>query len=232
MARGKFISFEGGEGTGKSTQLTRLAERLAEAGLEVVRTREPGGTEGADAIRELLVTGATDRWDPVSEVLLNYAARRDHVERVIKPALARGEWVVCDRFADSTMAYQGYGYELGTDLIETVHRATLGDFNPDMTIIMDFAPAEGLARARPPAGPAPAPATLIRAATSGSTLNFMSGCGRAFWRSPNRRRSVVSCSTRPARSIRWRTPFGRRSWTAWEPMVDWTNGSQRAGEGA
>jgi dTMP kinase len=148
MARGKFISFEGGEGTGKSTQLTRLAERLAEAGLEVVRTREPGGTEGADAIRELLVTGATDRWDPVSEVLLNYAARRDHVERVIKPALARGEWVVCDRFADSTMAYQGYGYELGTDLIETVHRATLGDFNPDMTIIMDFAPAEGLARAR------------------------------------------------------------------------------------
>jgi dTMP kinase len=148
MARGKFISFEGGEGAGKSTQLTRLAERLAEAGLKVVRTREPGGTEGADAIRELLVTGATDRWDPVSEVLLNYAARRDHVERVIKPALARGEWVVCDRFADSTMAYQGYGYGLGTELIETVHRATLGDFHTDMTIIMDFAPAEGLARAR------------------------------------------------------------------------------------
>jgi dTMP kinase len=84
----------------------------------------------------------------VSEVLLNYAARRDHVERVIKPALARGEWVVCDRFADSTMAYQGYGYGLGTELIETVHRATLGDFHTDMTIIMDFAPAEGLARAR------------------------------------------------------------------------------------
>jgi dTMP kinase len=148
MARGKFISFEGGEGAGKSTQLTRLAERLAEAGLKVVRTREPGGTEGADAIRELLVTGATDRWDPVSEVLLNYAARRDHVERVIKPALARGEWVVCDRFADSTMAYQGYGYGLGTELIETIHRATLDNFHTDMTIVMDFAPAEGLARAR------------------------------------------------------------------------------------
>jgi dTMP kinase len=148
MVRGRFISFEGGEGAGKSTQLARLAERLTEAGLAVVRTREPGGTEGADAIRELLVTGATDRWDPVSEVLLHYAARRDHVERVIKPALDRSDWVVCDRFADSTMAYQGYGYGLGSDVIDAVHRVTLGDFNTDMTIIMDVSPAEGLARAR------------------------------------------------------------------------------------
>jgi len=148
MGRGNFISFEGGEGSGKSSQVGRLADRLAAAGLTVVRTHEPGGTEGADAIRQLLVTGSADRWDPVSEVLLHYAARRDHVERVIAPALARGDWVVCDRFADSTMAYQGYGYGLGIELIDTVHRAVLGDFAPDMTIIMDFDPADGLARAR------------------------------------------------------------------------------------
>lgn len=148
MDRGRFISFEGGEGAGKSTQIAQLAERLTAAGQTVLQTREPGGTEGADAIRELLVTGPADRWDPVSEVLLHYAARRDHVERVIKPALAHGDWVLSDRFADSTMAYQGYGSGLGTDLIAAIHRATLGDFHTDMTIIMDFDPAEGLARAR------------------------------------------------------------------------------------
>jgi dTMP kinase len=148
MGRGKFITLEGGEGAGKSTQTGRLVDRLQASGLRVVRTREPGGTEGADAIRELLVTGSADRWDPVSEVLLHYAARRDHVERLIKPALARGDWVVSDRFADSTMAYQGYGYGLDRDLIETIDRATLGGFRPDMTIIMDFDPAAGLARAR------------------------------------------------------------------------------------
>ena len=148
MGRGRFISFEGGEGSGKSTQAGRLADRLATTGLTVIRTHEPGGTEGALAIRQLLVGGAADRWDPESEVLLHYAARRDHVVRVVEPALARGDWVVCDRFADSTMAYQGYGYELGSDLIDTVHRAVLGDFQTDMTIIMDFDPAAGLERAR------------------------------------------------------------------------------------
>jgi dTMP kinase len=148
MGRGRFISFEGGEGSGKSTQAGRLAERLAAAGLNVVRTREPGGTEGADAIRKLLVEGAADRWDPETEVLLHYAARRDHVVRVIEPALARGDWVVCDRFADSTMAYQGFGYALGPDLIDTVHRAVLGEFQTDMTVIMDLDPAAGLERAR------------------------------------------------------------------------------------
>jgi dTMP kinase len=148
MGRGRFISFEGGEGAGKSTQAALLGDRLAAAGQSVVRTREPGGTEGADAIRDLLVTGAADRWDPVSEVLLHYAARRDHVERVIKPALAGSAWVLSDRFADSTMAYQGYGSGLGVELIETIHRATLGEFHTDMTVIMDFDPAQGLARAR------------------------------------------------------------------------------------
>lgn len=148
MGRGRFISFEGGEGAGKSTQIARLADRLGASGISVLRTREPGGTEGADAIRALLVTGSADRWDPVSEVLLHNAARRDHVERLIKPALARGDWVLTDRFADSTMAYQGYGSGLDIELIEAIQRAALGDFHTDMTIIMDFDPADGLARAR------------------------------------------------------------------------------------
>ena len=107
MAQGRFITFEGGEGAGKSTQLKRLVARLEAGGLEVVATREPGGSPGAESIRELVLKGAADRWSPVTETLLMYAARRDHVERVIRPALARGAWVVCDRFADSTRAYQG-----------------------------------------------------------------------------------------------------------------------------
>ena len=147
-ARGKFITFEGGEGAGKSTQSRLLAERLEAGGLSVVRTREPGGTEGADAIRKLLVEGAADRWDPKTELLLHYAARRDHVVRVIEPALARGQWVVCDRFADSTMAYQGYGHQLGRAVIEAVDAAVLGTMQTDMTIIMDLDPSVGLARAK------------------------------------------------------------------------------------
>src|SRR5690606_5822764 len=107
VARGRFITFEGGEGAGKSTQLKRLAARLQDRGLEVVATREPGGSAGGEAIRDLVLNGAADRWSPVTETLLMYAARRDHIERVIAPALARGAWVVCDRFADSTRAYQG-----------------------------------------------------------------------------------------------------------------------------
>ena len=109
VARGLFITFEGGEGAGKSTQVRRLADRLAATGREVVATREPGGSPGAEAIRALLVTGEADRWSPITETLLMYAARRDHIERVIAPALARGAWVLCDRFADSTRAYQGAG---------------------------------------------------------------------------------------------------------------------------
>ncbi len=100
MKRGKFLTFEGGEGTGKSTQAALLAERLRGLGLEVVLTREPGGTPGAEALRDLLVKGGADRWSPVSELLLMYAARADHLERLIRPSLARGAWVVCDRFAE------------------------------------------------------------------------------------------------------------------------------------
>ncbi len=107
MTRGRFITFEGGEGAGKSTQAQRLVLALEAQGLEVVRTREPGGSSGAEALRELIVTGAGDRWSPLSETLILYAARDDHLQRVIRPALARGAWVVCDRFSDSTRAYQG-----------------------------------------------------------------------------------------------------------------------------
>lgn len=104
---GRFITFEGGEGTGKTTQIKALRERLEGAGLEVVQTREPGGSPGAEAIRDLLVKGDTGRWHPSTEAQLHYAARNEHLERVIRPALERGAVVVCDRFADSTMAYQG-----------------------------------------------------------------------------------------------------------------------------
>jgi dTMP kinase len=148
MARGVFITFEGGEGAGKTTQIRRLAERLAAARLEVVTTREPGGSPGAEAIRALLVTGDVDRWSPISETLLLNAARRDHVERVILPALARGAAVLCDRFADSTRAYQGAGGGAPAGLIGALEAAVLGDLRPDLTLILDLPAEVGLARAK------------------------------------------------------------------------------------
>ncbi|MBP5855596.1 dTMP kinase [Marivibrio halodurans] len=144
---GRLITVEGGEGAGKSTQIKHLATSLELAGRDVRTTREPGGSPGAEAIRALLVSGETDRWDPVSETLLILAARRDHVERVIKPALAAGEWVLCDRFADSTAAYQGAGHGLGRDWVREIGRLTLGDFTPDLTLILDIPVGDGLARA-------------------------------------------------------------------------------------
>jgi len=146
---GAFITFEGGEGAGKSTQLARLAARLRapESGRsEVVVTREPGGSPGAEAIRRLLVEGDADRWDAVTEALLHFAARRDHVERLIRPSLDRGGWVLCDRFVDSTMAYQGYGHGLARDTIEALARLTLGDLKPDLTLVLDLPARDGLAR--------------------------------------------------------------------------------------
>ena len=145
--RGKFITFEGGEGAGKTTQIVRLAERLEACGVATVRTREPGGAPGADSIRSLLVSGATDKWDPVSEVLLLYAARREHLNHTIRPALDRGAWVLCDRFADSTMAYQGYGHGVARDFIRTVHETVVGDAGPDLTMILDIPVDVGIARA-------------------------------------------------------------------------------------
>jgi dTMP kinase len=144
---GRFITLEGGEGTGKSTQIAGLAKRLEAAGIGVITTREPGGAPGADTIRSLLVSGETDRWDPMSEALLNFAARREHLIRTIWPALERGHWVLSDRFADSTMAYQGYGHGIDRDLIDALYRAAVGDFHPDMTLVLDLPVAEGLRRA-------------------------------------------------------------------------------------
>jgi dTMP kinase len=152
VARGRFITFEGGEGGGKSTQVKALAERLKAAGLEVVATREPGGSVGAESIRELLVTGAADRWSPITETLLMYAARRDHIERVIAPALTRGAWVVCDRFADSTRAYQGAGGGTDPALIAALETHVLGEVRPDLTLILDLPVEEGLRRAHSRAG--------------------------------------------------------------------------------
>lgn len=147
MARGLFITLEGGEGSGKSTQSKRLQAKLESEGHSVVITREPGGSPGAEAIRSLLVTGATDRWDGMTEALLLFAARRDHVERTIKPALGSGAIVICDRFTDSTMAYQGYGHDLGRDPVEQLNKIALNDFKPDITLILDIAVEEGLKRA-------------------------------------------------------------------------------------
>ena len=147
MSDGKFITFEGGEGAGKSTQVRLLANRLSQTGISVTETREPGGSPGAEAIRDLLVTGGTDRWSGSAEALLNYAARRDHMDRTIQPALDQGGWVICDRFADSTMAYQGYGHQLGSDWVARLHQLVMADFKPDLTFIFDIKPEEGLKRA-------------------------------------------------------------------------------------
>lgn len=148
MTRGKFITLEGGEGAGKSTQIRRLSEWLRSAGqTDVVMTREPGGSAGAEAIRELLVNGEVDRWDGVTEVLLHFAARRDHVMKTIEPALARGAWVICDRFADSTRAYQGIVQGAGLDVVEAAYALAVGDLEPDLTLILDLPVYVGLARA-------------------------------------------------------------------------------------
>ena len=148
MVRGRFITLEGGEGSGKSTQVARLTTALRAEGIDALATREPGGTEGAEFIRKLLVEGPTDRWQPLTEVLLHYAARREHVDKVIEPALSAGRWVISDRFADSTMAYQGYAQGVGRTAVERIDRAVLGGFAPNLTILLDMPIARGLARAR------------------------------------------------------------------------------------
>jgi dTMP kinase len=149
--RGKFITLEGGEGAGKSTQARLLAEWLGGKGISVALTREPGGTPGAEDIRSLLVTGAVGRWDSLTETLLHYAARREHMARLILPALGAGQWIICDRFIDSTTAYQGYGQGIDLGIIARLRETVLGDFAPDLTLILDVAPETRRARtaARP-----------------------------------------------------------------------------------
>ncbi|MGF7162658.1 dTMP kinase [Rhodoligotrophos appendicifer] len=148
MAKRHFISLEGGEGAGKSTQARLLAARLrTTTGKEVVLTREPGGAPGAEAIRRLLVEGAADRWSPRAEALLNYAARDEHLRHTILPALARGAYVITDRFADSTRAYQGIAGGVDADLISALEQAVIGETWPALTLVLDLAPQAGLDRA-------------------------------------------------------------------------------------
>jgi dTMP kinase len=136
--RGRFISLEGGEGAGKSTQLRALARLLRGRGLEVVETREPGGSPGAEAIRELLLQGEVDRWTPETEALLFAAARSDHVARTIEPALGLGKWVLTDRFIDSSLAYQGGAGGVGMSNIMKLHRIGSGGLLPDRTLLLDL----------------------------------------------------------------------------------------------
>ena len=145
--RGKFITFEGGEGSGKSTQIRYLFEAIKKAGQFVITTREPGGAPSAEQIRTLLVTGDIDRWQPMTEALLNYAARVEHVAQTVEPALNAGTWVLSDRFADSTIAYQGYGHGINLQKLADLHQIVLGDFKPDLTIILDLSVKDGLRRA-------------------------------------------------------------------------------------
>jgi dTMP kinase len=147
MPRGRFITLEGGEGAGKSTQVPLLIAALEGAGIAALATREPGGSPEAEAIRRLLLEGEGERWDAASETLLLIAARRDHVTKLIEPALARGIWVVSDRFADSTLAYQGHGRGVPPWDIAMLHRFALGTFIPDLTFILDLPVEIGLARA-------------------------------------------------------------------------------------
>ena len=145
IAHGRFVTFEGGEGAGKSTQAKLLAERLRAAGQNPILTREPGGSPGAEQIRKLLVEGEPDRWPPLAETLLFLAARADHVARVIEPALTTGNWVICDRFIDSTVVYQGTARGVGAARVRAL-QAAAGALEPDLTFILDVEPDAGLKR--------------------------------------------------------------------------------------
>ena len=142
-----FITFEGGDGAGKTTQIRLLAERLRANGHDIITTREPGGAPGAEKLRELLVTGDTGAWTPMSEALLMYAARAEHLAQTINPARARGAIVLCDRFSDSTRAYQGHAGKLDLEDIETLEHIVVGDKGPTLTIILDLPVEAGLKRA-------------------------------------------------------------------------------------
>ncbi len=146
MKRGRFISFEGGEGAGKSTQIEELRARLEARGLDVVATREPGGTPGSEAIRALLVEGSVERWHPLTELLLMVAARDDHLRRLIRPALARGAWVITDRFHDSSRVYQGIAGGIGLEIVDRLQAPVIEGTLPDLTLLLDIDVERGLAR--------------------------------------------------------------------------------------
>lgn len=145
---GTFVTFEGGEGTGKSTQLKLLADVIMARGISLIQTREPGGTPEAEALRTLLVNGDPGRWTAEAEALLNYAARASHLQKIIRPALASGKFVLCDRFSDSTRAYQGYAGGCDLKLLDALEASIVGNTRPALTLILDIDPAMGLARAK------------------------------------------------------------------------------------
>ena len=148
MAAGKFITIEGGEGVGKSTQIAGLRDWLGARGIEVVMTREPGGTPRAERIRELVLATSAEPMPPVCELLLMFAARSSHIENVIRPAVDRGDWVLCDRFTDATYAYQGAGRGVDTKQIATLEQLVQGDLRPDLTLLLDAPVEVALARAK------------------------------------------------------------------------------------
>ena len=137
IKKGRFITFEGGEGVGKSTQVKILADKLSAAGIDVILTREPGGSLGAEEIRDLLVKGSTDKFSPMTEALLYNAARAEHLTKTVKPAINVGKWVLSDRYADSTIAYQGHGQGVDMKTLLSIHSFATGNFWPDLTIILD-----------------------------------------------------------------------------------------------
>ncbi len=150
--RGRFSTLEGVDGAGKSTQAALLAQGLRESGRDVIATREPGGSPAAEDIRTLVVRGAVARWDPMTEALLHFAARKEHLKHTIRPALDAGTWVVCDRFADSTTAYQGYAHGLGPEPVRALYELVVGALVPDLTLVLDLAVGVALARATTAAG--------------------------------------------------------------------------------
>jgi dTMP kinase len=152
VTRGHFISLEGGEGVGKSTQVKALAEALAERGIDVLVTREPGGSDGAEAIRGLLLGGVDERWEPRSEALLFAAARADHVERTVRPALEAGRWVLSDRFVDSSLAYQGGAGGLGIETVRAINAFAIQGWFPSRTLVLMLDDGGERARARDPDG--------------------------------------------------------------------------------
>ena len=142
----QFITFEGGEGSGKSSQINILKSKLIDKGIDVVCTREPGGTPSAEILRELVTTGEVNKWEPMTEALLMFASRYEHTKNLIIPSLENGKWVLCDRFYHSTYAYQGLGHGLGLEAMEALKKISIGEIEPDLVFFLDIDPVEGIKR--------------------------------------------------------------------------------------
>lgn len=190
MQKGKFITFEGGEGTGKSTQIKLLAAYLEKCGIKTMLSKDPGGTEIGLELRRILVTGDKDKIDAVTEALLYYADRRINLTQKVWPAMERGVWAVNDRFADSTVAYQYYGYDkkIPLPMLQELYTMAVGGFKPDLTILLDLDPEVGLARSMEKTHICPCRKPVMKAAD----LNFTNVCAGATWKLQNRNPNVLS----------------------------------------